>query len=441
MSDIEEIIIEVSDSSSESSDDNEISFINTISISEKNQLNDTIHELTEEYVKREIKNHSKPDFYKNLIEEVTTIIFESFLDILCSDCDYDSILEFTEMTISDWFEQNTIYPLRQQSHIDYEYYTDTFGLADDFVKNMVDEKIYKLREINKTIPEQRSAEWYIVRHNMITASNLYKIFGSNAVQNQLVFEKCKPIVMESGTNYVNTMLATHWGVKYEPLSLMFYEEQTKTKVECFGCIPHSKYSFIGASPDGIITDDTSPYYGRMLEIKNIVNRNIDGIPSEAYWIQMQIQMEVCDLDVCDFLETRFKEYEETEFYQDDVNELKGVILYFIKREITMSNNPYYIYMPFSVKQDDIQQWIEKTKNEHTEHILFNTIYWYLDEYSLITVRRNDQWFQECLPQISNFWDIIQKERISGYDHRYPKKRVSSEPTTKNIDVIKLDTNT
>jgi hypothetical protein len=103
-------------------------------------------------------------------------------------------------------------------------------------------------------------------------------------------------------------------VKYEPVSTALYEEWTKTKVDAFGCLTHNKYPFIGASPDGIITDPKSPYFGRMLEIKNIVNREIDGIPSEAYWIQMQIQMEVCQLEACDFLETRFKEYESEDYF-------------------------------------------------------------------------------------------------------------------------------
>ena len=44
---------------------------------------------------------------------------------------------------------------------------------------------------------------------------------------------------------------------------------------------------LGASPDGINTDKTSQLYGRMLEIKNIVNREINGIPKSEYWIQMQ----------------------------------------------------------------------------------------------------------------------------------------------------------
>ena len=53
----------------------------------------------------------------------------------------------------------------------------------------------------------------------------------------------------------------------------------------------------------------------MLEIKNIVNREINGIPKKEYWIQMQLQMEVCDLGECDFLETRFKEIIKKKYIQ------------------------------------------------------------------------------------------------------------------------------
>ena len=63
----------------------------------------------------------------------------------------------------------------------------------------------------------------------------------------------------------------HWGQKYEPLSIMIYEKMYQTKIEDFGCIKHESHSFIGASPDGINIDKTNNRYGRMLEIKNIVN--------------------------------------------------------------------------------------------------------------------------------------------------------------------------
>ena len=121
----------------------------------------------------------------------------------------------------------------------------------------------------------------------------------------------------SATSFVNTDSSLHWGVKYEPVSIMLYEQMYGTVVDSFGCIQHPKYKCIGASPDGIVNDTTSQRYGRMLEIKNIVNREITGIPKEEYWIQMQVQLETCDLDECDFLETRFKEYEnEAMFYAD-----------------------------------------------------------------------------------------------------------------------------
>ena len=94
----------------------------------------------------------------------------------------------------------------------------------------------------------------------------------------------------------------------------------------------------------------------MLEIKNIVNREITGIPLKAYWVQMQMQMEVCELDKCDFLETRFLEYEDKESFDNDgtflkteIDEnnlqrkemLKGIMLFFITKE----NLPVYEYNP------------------------------------------------------------------------------------------------
>ena len=135
---------------------------------------------------------------------------------------------------------------------------------------------------------------------MITASNAYKAFENNTVKNQLIYDKCQPINEFKEVKMVNTNSTLHWGQKYEPLSVLIYEHKYNTQIEDFGCIQHEKYNFVGASPDGINVDVNSKRYGRMLEIKNIVNREITGIPKKEYWIQMQLQMEVCELDECDF---------------------------------------------------------------------------------------------------------------------------------------------
>ena len=154
---------------------------------------------------------------------------------------------------------------------------------------------------SKPQPEQRSNEWFLFRHSVLTASNAWKAFGSQATQNQLIYEKCLPINVEKyKSNPVSTDSPLHWGQKYEPLSVMIYEKVYGTVVKDYGCILHDKYDFIAASPDGINDDINTPLFGRMLEIKNIVNREITGIPKFEYWIQMQLQMETCNLNECDF---------------------------------------------------------------------------------------------------------------------------------------------
>jgi putative phage-type endonuclease len=193
---------------------------------------------------------------------------------------------------------------------------------------------------SKPQPTQRTEEWYKFRHNLITASNAYKAFENPSTLNQLIYEKCQPLNTQGDKfSFVNVDTTFHWGQKFEPVSVMYYENEYDTRVGDFGCIQHETYKFLGASPDGINDDPLRPQrFGRMLEIKNIVNREIDGIPKKEYWIQMQLQMETCDLNECDFLETRFKEYEtEADFLNDGAGftttmkgEWKGVIMYFSK---------------------------------------------------------------------------------------------------------------
>ena len=222
---------------------------------------------------------------------------------------------------------------------------------------------------------------------------------------------------------VNTTL--HWGQKYEPLSVLIYEKMYNTKVSDFGCLQHDTYKYLGASPDGINTDILSDRFGRMLEIKNIVNREITGIPKKEYWIQTQLQMEVCDLDECDFLETRFVEFEnESAFYEDTTDKKKGIIMYFHSPD----GKPHYIYKIVDViDKEQITKWEEETMetNEKTR-IWIKTIYWKLDELSCVLIQRNRTWFQTNIGQIENVWRIIEQERITGYEHRAPKKREKKE---------------
>jgi hypothetical protein len=251
---------------------------------------------------------------------------------------------------------------------------------------------------------------------------------------------------------------------------MVYERRNNTKLGEFGCIQHDTYPFIGASPDGINVDPASRIYGRMVEIKNIVNREITGKPKEEYWIQTQIQMEVCDLDECDFVETRFKEYDSEADYIADTtpatdtdgvrgysangNE-KGIILWF-QTAPALTHQGYvsqpiqlYEYAPIGATAEEYDTWEAAVFEKHKRdgNIWVRTIYWYLDEYSCVLVRRNRLWFSEAALVLQRVWTMIEEERQTGFEHRAPKKKPAASGGGTNgpngplefVKIVKLDT--
>ena len=50
------------------------------------------------------------------------------------------------------------------------------------------------------------------------------------------------------------------------------------------------------------------------------------------------------------------------------------------------------------------------------------IFWKLETISCILVLRNKYWFNQSISIIENFWNIVTKEKLTGYQHRGPKKR-------------------
>jgi putative phage-type endonuclease len=380
---------------------------------------ETAYELIDEYVTEMILYISKEDFNDQIIEAVT----EELVELWDIGSDADDLYDFIDGLVEEYFEFGFINPRHYKSASIIEHETVPI--------EKMNKKIRDLQQLDQ--PQQRSKEWYEFRHNVMTASVIGKCLGSEAQKNSIIYEKCKPV--EFKTDDINTKSPMHWGQKYEPVSVAFYEELYGTKIGEFGCIRHPTYSFIAASPDGINIDPSSERYGRMLEIKNPFNRELNGIPKEEYWIQVQSQEETCDLDECDFLETVFKEYEsEDDFYNDTTSEKKGVILYFVQRvsmgDISslreISNAPKYEYMPFSVdtSKESVDAWILSKRAELRRNwSLYETQYWYLQDYSCVMIPRCRAWFSAALPIISDTWDIIVKERETGYEHRAAKKRV------------------
>jgi putative phage-type endonuclease len=398
-------------------------------------LETAIH-LMDIYVDENPTAVTEPDFEEVFKETITDLFLVQFEEM------EDDVEEEIEDILKDAFDIyfSTFYQCRSL-RVEDETVKDEDKDKEEEMETLA-EKIQELRSLPQ--PTQRTKEWYHFRHNLITASNAYKAFESQATKNQLIYEKCQPIPDSNSstepTQMVNVNSTFHWGQKYEPLSVMMYEDLYNTKIEDFGCIQHKTHKFLGASPDGINVDsNNTELYGRMLEIKNIVNREITGIPKKEYWIQTQLQMEVCDLDECDFLETKFVEYENSIAYYNDCQdssksflsqkkERKGIIMYFSTKE----GRPHYAYLPLQLTNEEhITQWEENTLDnfEGLGMTWIKNCYWKLEKLSCVLITRNKKWFLDNIGAIADVWSIIERERITGYEHRAPVKRVKKESSS------------
>ena len=384
---------------------------------ERDEISLTIMNLMDNFLDKGPLEVSCYHFENNIQEYVVSNLFIGLKDFYDHDILQTVLVGIYHKTCKIYFSK--YYPKRSY---DYTFIRKTPNFQ------AIHEKILYIE--NKPQPEQKSKEWYLFRHNLITASSAWKIFKSQSTINQIIVEKCKAIDVGK-YDIVNTSTPMHHGNKYEDVSIMFYEYTYNTKIRDYGCIQHDTYKFLGASPDGINVDPTSDLYGRMLEIKNPTSREITGIPKEDYWIQMQLQMETCDLNECDFLETSFKEYEsEEEFMNDGTftysknDELKGIIVYFMK-----DGKPLYEYMPLYISSSEYEQWYDTVMEKHANITWISNLYWRLENYSCILVLRNKEWFKHAVPHIDNIWSIIEKEKTDGFLHRMPKKM---KPRTRSI---------
>jgi putative phage-type endonuclease len=378
------------------------------------------------------------------------------------------------------------------------------GITFIRTKKKIQKKLIAKINYLKTVPqpEQRTQEWYEFRYTHLTASNIWKAFISDSTKNQLIYEKCQPLSKDK-YSYVNLESPMHWGQKYESVSVKLYEQLYSTKIRDFGCIPHKTVEFLAASPDGINTLEGSARFGRMLEVKNIVNREINGIPKLEYWVQMQLQLEVCDLNECDFLETRFTEFPDVDAFNACTSTQKGMMMLFMKS----NGQPLYEYggvppdppsgmgncisdcmgncigncisvaarsgedsskgrgncisgdcigncISVAARSGEdsskgrgawggTPQWEEDMMEKNKGLTWIKNIYWKLDQLSCVLVLRNKLWFAAALPQLIEIWNIIEREKKTGYAHRAPKKAIKSndvikvkklEPDANNIDM-------
>jgi putative phage-type endonuclease len=293
------------------------------------------------------------------------------------------------------------------------------------IKSFIEQPIYSDEDIKSieiilgtidTIyqPEQRSLEWYEIRNNLLTASDLGTALNLNKYSRRkdLVFSKAHCIK----PNISNSPAIIH-GVKFEDVAINIYSIMNNVVVKEYGCIPHSTLTCFGASPDGICSakSKNKNYIGRMLEIKCPKSRPITGFIPTHYELQIQGQLEVCNLEYCDFLECDFKEYNNMkEFQSDKKTKYKGAIFEYYSLS-SKSNKYEYLY-----DCSNLDDWQENNidmvlSNKDLE--LTKITYWKCVEVSIVLVKRDKKRFNSYKPIIETFWSDVLKERECPYEKK------------------------
>ena len=144
--------------------------------------------------------------------------------------------------------------------------------------------------LDKTFDEQRSVEWFEMRGNMLTASDLAAALGCNFFKHPetLILEKCGLMKKFEGNEH------TERGIRLEPFVRDLYEKKCDKKVHEFGLLVHQEHKWLGGSPDGITED------GILIEIK--CPKKISSKVPEYYMPQIQLLLEIIGLEECDFIQ-------------------------------------------------------------------------------------------------------------------------------------------
>lgn len=297
-------------------------------------------------------------------------------------------------------------------------------------------QVSKLLTIGKV--DQRTVEWYKMRMSMITASDLASAIGEGHFNKKedIILKKCGKGPEFKGNVY------TEWGVKYENVATRLYEISNKTTIYEFGVLQHPKYLFLGASPDGITPN------GIMLEIKCPYSRKITGVVPHHYWIQIQGQLEVCNLTFCDFLECKISEYGNIEEYFNDFEEKREDLFFddksiqekynngriLIKTKTGMhkgivityktptGDNKYY-HSELGISREEYDEWYKKIISDIPENYVEHSIIgWKFDFISCVRVKRDTEWFKKTLPKIEETWKLIEHHREVGCEELLKPKR-------------------
>ena len=144
------------------------------------------------------------------------------------------------------------------------------------------------------------------------------------------------------------------------------------------------------------------FIGRLLEIKCPIRRVInDSVPFE-YWCQMQIQMEVADIDECEYVEMKL-----VSPYKGDAEPYKTP-----STDVEHSGNVWIVQDPttcalmYAYTEEELKDFEAKMFVE------IEKIPWHLERMFNKVIVRDRAWFTSTAEKRAEFWKLVE-EALSG----------------------------
>ena len=271
--------------------------------------------------------------------------------------------------------------------------------------------------------EQRTPEWYAESRDLLTASEIGDLWKGPGTRAAVVMRKAREQV-DGGPaprhcvprQETNAML---WGQRYEPVVKRILETQTQSKILELGRIRHRSIPRLAASPDGLYTEGNLAGY--LVEIKCPPTRVIEeGKVPQGYWCQMQLQMEVCDRPVCEYVEAKFVEGDAADEAIAPVS--KGYITLLTHTD-TFENQ--YVY----------HNSLEDLPVVEQPWAVYETYPWTCITLRRVIVLRDKEWFEQAKSMITSFWSDVEGARNGTWQPPQPRPRKKKEAPNPELCAI------
>jgi hypothetical protein len=415
------------------------------------------------------------------VDEIEDILFDTYSE---SEMDDDYIYEITEeleeylyeyFMIVDILDKDISELETDKDVIEEKTEIDTLGSGGSSSVDDVDidKSLQRIESYKGGL--QRTLEWHQIRHNMLTASIASKVMNVDAANKKgLVVIREKLIMPGTGTGTgaaspgiprpgeyglvddeydvapttpgtpgTRQVFTTNIpsnpdapnvrGNRYEPIIRNIYSRlNDNVEIGEYECIPHTEYTFIGASPDGIIMEGKSR--GKMIEIKCPQPDSAikDGkTVRDEYWLQIQVQLNVCNLLECDYVRAVVYDSDtipgirniiRTQMSQKQIDGDEPKIL--SMGTVWMDGNKgEYVYEPPGtfIENDEIYTR-PKTEAVFIRHYIIMERDWLV-----LNVKRNRKWFEKIyVPKAIYVWNEILEAR------KNPSEWMEKHPVNRRI---------